>query len=233
MVKSKKKTLADQPVNYYEYTEEADIHNPNYAIHMLTIPFYAAIVSKSGGGKTQLLMDLIMDRFNNTFVEIIICVKSKHEPLYKLLEEKGGPNVKIYENKVPDIEDFKDKAQRLIAFDDLVLSKELNKNICEYYMKARKYSMSCVYLSQSYYAIPIFIRKQLDYLFMKKIGNEKEFGMIIREMSLGIDKLELIHLYREITKDKRNFLLIDLNPSEEKYMFRFNYLPLEINTTIV
>lgn len=62
---------------------------------------------------------------SKTFCEIIIVCKSKHQPLYELLERKCGDEVKFYENNCPDIEHFDDRFPRLVVFDDIVCDKKI------------------------------------------------------------------------------------------------------------
>jgi hypothetical protein len=214
-------------VNYYKYTKKNKAHNPNYKSHLIDIPFRMLVVAASGGGKTNFLCELI-HRFSGTFEEIIICVRTKHEPLYELLEKKGGGQIKFFENKVPDIEDFKDKLARLVVFDDLILSKALNERIGEYYVRSRKYNMSCAYLSQSYYMVPKLIRMNCNYLVLKKLGTNKDIAYILREYALDLTKDEMMALYQQCTADaqKLGFLMIDLQNPDTR--FRANFEPISV-----
>jgi len=206
--------------DYYKLTEKVKTHNPNYKHHLIDLNFRMGVIAQSGGGKTQFIMELI-HRFSNTFEEIIVCLRNRAEPLYDLLAKLGGEQVKFYENEVPDIDLFKDKISRFVIFDDLINSKSLNENIKEYMLRGRKYNLSMAYLSQSFYAIPKFIRQQFNYLVIKKIGSDKDFKMIIREYSLGISIDDLFNLYKECTKDKLHFLLLDLQNDSMKYRYCF------------
>lgn len=212
--------------NYYKFTKTKPAHNPKYREHLIDVPFRMVVIGGSGAGKTLFLCELI-HRTSGTFEEIIICLRSKHEPLYELLEKKGKGQVVIHENKIPDIEEFKDSKQRMIVFDDLILDKKLQVRIGEYYIRSRKYNMSCVYISQSFYAIPKIIRQQANYIVLKKLGSDKDIKMIIREYSLGLSIDELMHLYKQCTKTKLEFLMLDLNNDKSKY--RHCFAPVKID----
>jgi len=213
-----------KPVNYYKYTKKSKVHNPHYKTHLIEIPARILCIGASGAGKTMWLLDFI-HQMNDTFEEIIICLRSKHEPLYELLEEKCQGGIKFFENTIPQLDDFKkEPAQRLIVFDDLVISKNLQNTIADYYIRGRKFQFTCVYISQSFYAIPKLIRQQASMLILKKIGSDKDLKMIIREYSLGLDLDELFKLYKQCTQTKTDFLMLDLNNDEYKY--RFNYTPM-------
>ena len=108
----------------------------------------------------------------DTFEEIIICCKSKAEPIYEYLEDKYKKNkeVKIMEFKdgLPDIDKMDKEQQRLLVFDDLVNEKD-QKTICEAFIRARKKNCSLCYLTQSYYAVPKMIRNNLTYIIIKQL----------------------------------------------------------------
>ena len=212
-------------INYYKYTKKDKLRNPNYRNHLIEIPFRMLCVASSGGGKTNFICELI-HRMSDTFEEIIICVRTKHEPLYDLLEKKGRGMVKFYENQVPDIDEFKDKLVRLVIFDDLILSKKLNERIGEYFVRSRKYNMSCVYLAQSYYMIPKLIRQNCNYLVLKKLGTSKDISYILREYALNLTKEELMDLYEQCTNDPQrlNFLMIDMQNPDMRW--RCNFQPI-------
>jgi hypothetical protein len=199
-------------------------HNPNHHIHGLTVPFYAMIIGYSGAGKTRTLLD-ILHNMSNTFNEIFIITRNKKEPLYEYLEEKlGAEGVTITEglNSMPDIDKFNKKEQRLLVFDDLVLEKDQRK-ISEAFIRARKQNCSVLYISQSYFDVPMIIRKNLKYLFIKKLQNLGDIYRIMREYSSGVPKEELIKMYQDATNDKQHFLLVDLDaPPEDRFRKNFN-----------
>jgi hypothetical protein len=65
------------------------------------------------------------------------------------------------------------------------------------------------------------IRNNLSYLIIKQIASMKNLTMICREYDLGVDKKALIQIYNEATKEKKDFLLIDLEGDKEE-RFRKN-----------
>ena len=67
------------------------------------------------------------------------------------------------------------------------------------------------------------IRKNLNYLVIKRLANLPDLFRIMREYSLGVDKKILLQLYEKSTTDnKQDFLLVDLD-SEPKDRFRKNF----------
>ena len=177
------------------------------------------IVGNSGSGKTSTLMNLIYN-MPDTFEEIIICCKSKAEPIYEFLEDKYKKNkeVKIMEfgkDGLPDIDKMDKEQQRLIVLDDLVNEKD-QKQICEMYIRARKKNCSLCYLTQSYYAVPKMIRNNLTYIIIKQLSSLKNLTMIMNEYSLGVDKKQMKEMYDDSTRERIGFLMLDLGGDKEK-----------------
>jgi ABC-type dipeptide/oligopeptide/nickel transport system ATPase component len=182
------------------------------------------IIGGSGAGKTQTLMNLIRI-MNGTFNNIHIITKNRDEPLYNYLESKVDTGLSITEgiDSAPNLDDFDTKEQSLIVMDDLVLEKN-QKQLEQYFIRARKLNCSLVYLSQSYFAVPKMIRMNLNYLIIKRLNTLQDLFRMMREYSLGVSKDVLVDLYQHSIQDnKQDFLLVDLD-SEPKDRFRFNFL---------
>jgi hypothetical protein len=199
-------------------------HNPIFKDHKLDLPFRMLIIGGSGAGKTQTLMNLIRI-MNGTFNNIHIITKNKDEPLYNYLESKVDTGLSITEgiDSAPNLDDFDKKEQSLIVMDDLVLEKN-QKQLEQYFIRARKLNCSLVYLSQSYFAVPKMIRMNLNYLIIKRLNTLQDLFRMMREYSLGVSKDVLVDLYQHSIQDnKQDFMLVDLD-SEPKDRFRFNFL---------
>jgi len=214
-------------VDYYKVMPKKFLlktHNPNFKDHKLNLPFRMLIIGGSGAGKTQTLMNLIRV-MNGTFNNIHIITKNKEEPLYEYLESKVDTGLTITEgiDSAPNLDEFDKKEQTLIVMDDLVLEKN-QKQLEQYFIRARKLNCSLVYLSQSYFAVPKMIRMNLNYLIIKRLNTLQDLFRMLREYSLGVSKDVLVDLYQHSIQDnKQDFLLVDLD-SEPKDRFRFNFL---------
>jgi hypothetical protein len=200
-------------------------HNPHFDTHHIKLPFRMIIAGNSGSGKTQTLLNLLYN-MPDTFEKIFIVTKNKDEPLYNYLEEKHGKKgVKVVEgiDKAPDLDkDISKKDQTLIVMDDLVLERN-QKPLEEFFIRARKQNCSLIYISQSYFAVPPMIRKNLNYLIIKQLSNLPDLFRILREYSLGVDKKQLLKIYEDATTDnKQDFLLVDLD-AEPVDRFRKNF----------
>lgn len=216
-----------KPINYnwYEKIPKKYLnktHNPHFNIHHINIPFRGLIIGNSGSMKTNTLLNLIAN-MPDTFERIVICLKSKDEPLYNFLADKLKDNgIEILEGieNLPDVNSFNKEVQSLVVLDDLVLEKN-QKLIEEFYIRARKKGCSLLYISQSYFLTPKTIRNNLTHIFIKQVSSLKNLTRIMNEYALGIDKKIFKQMYDECTKNKSDFLLIDLEGDKER-RFRKN-----------
>ena len=203
-----------QIINFYEHVPKKyleDVENPNYDLHNFEVPFSMCIVAPSGSGKTNFLLNLIkiFSQGKGTFADITIVTRNKDEPLYNYLSgEFEQIQVKEGMHNTPKLDDMDKKYNHLVCWDDLVLSKNLQP-VEEYYMRARKKSCSVVFLSQSYYDIPKFIRKNSTYLVLLDLGGGKrEKTAIMNEWASNLDKDEMEAIFTDATSVKLRPLII-------------------------
>lgn len=208
-------------INWYEkipreMLDEAE--NPNYHLHNLKIPMRMCVVAPSGSGKTNFLVNLIhlFSNGNGSFQDITILTKNRDEPLYSFLTSKCDQiQVKEGLHNIPPLDKFDKRANHLVVFDDLVLSKDLSA-VENYYIRARKLNCSVIFLSQSYFRIPKIIRNNCSYMVILKLSGHREVNMILSEFGLGVSKEQLLGMYEVATKEKFSPLLIDLEAEPYK-----------------
>ncbi len=201
--KTKKNISGSEIINFYEVIPKKYldiVENPNEHLHNIKIPFRMCVVAPSGTGKTNFLLNLIkvFSQGQGTFADISIITRNKDEPLYNYLSgEFEQIQIKEGMSNTPKLDDMDKKYNHLVVWDDLVLSKNLN-SVEEYYMRARKKNCSVIFLSQSYYDIPKFIRKNSNYLVLLDLGGSKrEQTAILNEWSSDLDKDELKAVYND------------------------------------
>lgn len=199
--------------NYYLDLKVEKSHNPSFKKHGIDVPFRMLIVGASGTGKSLTVLNLIKI-IDKTFKQIIICCKSKAEPLYEYLETKlPDESIVFYEGEIPPIESFDDNIQRLIVFDDLVLSKDLQPGIGEYFIRGRKKGFSCIYISQNYFSIPKPIRSNANIIILKKINSKKDLRLIVTEFNMpDFDNLDAFaKYYRQSIKEVTDLIMINID----------------------
>ena len=243
-----------QPVNWYECMPEeyrAAIRTyASYEDMKIEIPFRALLLGNSGSGKSNILLNIIFGL--NCFSRIFIINRSGDEPLYNFLggmckdiekkyKAKEGTILTLVKSihELPSLDYFKkhktskkgEDSNTLFIFDDFVglPEHELDQmdKICTTY---RKGEVSCIFLGQSYTKIPPTVRKNSEYIFIKKVPLQSELNMILRQYPLLYTKEQLKAFYDKCDcHTLHNFMLIDLKPPEPCYQLRRNFEPSAVN----
>lgn len=226
MPRGKKSEDPGEIINFYEHIPKKyidKVDNPNEHIHHMKIPFRMCVVAPSGTGKTNFLLNLlkVFSQGEGTFADISIITRNKDEPLYNYLAgEFQQIHIKEGMSGTPKLDDMNKKENHLVVWDDLVLSKNL-ANVEEYYMRARKKNCSVIFLSQSYYDIPKFIRKNSNYLVLLDLGGSKrEQTAILNEWSSDLNKDELKAVYNDAVSVALRPLIITGGKTEPNKKYR-------------
>jgi hypothetical protein len=112
----------------------------------------------------------------------------------------------------------------LVCWDDMVLSKNLD-SVSEYYMRARKKNVCVIFLSQDYYGIPKFIRKNSNYLVLLDLGGSKrERTAILNEWAGDLDKDELNAIFNDAVSVKLRPLIITGGKVDRNKKYRKGFL---------
>lgn len=198
--------MASNLINFYEFIKQDETPNPNYETHRIKIPFRALVCCSSGGGKSNLILNL-MAQMSNTFTKIVI-VSKEEEPLYNYLQEKIKKGLEIhYQGSIPELNKMSKGQSGLVVFDDLVLDKK--PQIGEMYIRGRKLGYSSVYISQSFYQTDKIIRQNCNIIWLGYGMQSRDLKMILSEFALSINLNDLVKMYNEITAQKMNFMMIN------------------------
>lgn len=228
--KNKKVKEKNDIINFYEVIPKKYLNNaenPNYDLHNFELPFRMVVVAPSGSGKTNFLLNLLslFCKGKGTFLTINIITANKNEPLYEYIEnEHKAIQIKEGIINTPGLDDFDKKYNHLVVWDDLVLTK--NQNVIEqYFLRARKQNVSVIYLSQSYYDIPKFIRKNSNYLVLLNLnGSKREQTAILNEWATDLDKETLTRIYNDAVSEQMRPLIIKGGKSDKNKKYRKGFL---------
>ena len=216
-------------INFYELKALKEMnnkaYNPGFENTDIEIPARICLQGSSGSGKTSILMNYIY-LTNDTWSHIYIVTKSS-EPLYDYLQKQlKNKNIDVFYdiNKLPLPKDLPNPdEQKLVVFDDCVTIKN-QSTIVDYFIYGRKKNITTFYLSQSYYGIPKSIRGQFTYLLIVKVGQKRDLNLILLSDSGGmVEKDVLKNLYDDSTKERINFLKINLNTADLNKKFSKNF----------
>lgn len=239
--KSKQPTTDDnyKIINFYELDAvkkfKINYINPcyNYEKMPLKHPMRMVICGASGSGKSNLLLNIIR-LMDETFEKILIFTQNKKEQLYKYLESAlDSDSFQIYEG-IQSVHNYNfdncEEKQHLIIFDDMCTqSKKKQEPISELFIRGRKmadeYGFSLIYLTQSYYQVPIDIRKQLSSLILVKINGKRDPRSILADCSTDATTQQLLRAYNYCCNpdDIKTFLFIDISaPERDRFRSQFD-----------
>ena len=225
--------------NFYEIIPKKFVENnkrtyKNHKKINIDLTSRILICGVSGAMKTNTLMNIIQQI--GVFTKLYLFVKDTQEPLYKYLietvqqlEKKSGSKMLFVSEDVsdmPELSEFDREENNLVVFDDQV-SEAVNKQklISELWIRGRKLNCTCVFISQSYFDTSKILRKNTDYIILKRISQKRDLKTILSENNLNDTTPEkLLEFYKEITsKDMKNFLMIDLKTTDPKLKYRENF----------
>lgn len=230
--KPKNNVPSTEVVNFYQLDDvkayQTPSHNPYYSSHHLPIPMRCLIIGCSGSMKSNLVLNLLR-QLNETFNKIELYCRSSDEPLYRYLENKlGDEGLFSVEEGLEGFnsrelnESYKKDNQTLLIFDDLVQEKNQNR-IAEAFLRGRKLSISCLYLTQRYYAVNKIIRANVNVIMLKKVSQKNDLKRILSEYALAADLNCLYNMYKYcVDSSPTSFLLISLEEAPER-QFRRNF----------
>ena len=128
-----------------------------------------------------------------------------------------------------DIDNYNPKRDKkvLVVFDnmvaDIVTNKEFQAIIKKLFIRSRKLYISLVFITQSYFSVPKYVRLKKTHYFIMKINKKRELQNIAINPSANIDDQDFKKIYRECTKEPYNFLIIDTTlPESDPLRFRKN-----------
>ena len=212
-------------INFDDYTNENIVeHNLKWP-YIPDHPYRILIIGGSGSGKTNALLNLIN---NQTDIDkIYLYAKDPYEKKYQYLikkREKVGLNhfndpkaFMEYSNDMQDVyknvEDYNPIKKRkvLIIFDnmiaDMINNNKLNPIVTELIIRGRKLNICIVFISQSYFKVPKYIRLNSTHFFIMKIPSKRELQQIALNHSSDVDFKDFMNIYKKYTKEPYSFLV--------------------------
>ena len=207
---------------------KSDYEMGGFEEHQVEFPKHLLVCSGTGGGKTNWLLNYLKlsAKSSGTFGHVTIVCK-QIEPAYEMIQEKLKDNFTLYTalSQLPKLNDFGHKeCQQLLVLDDCVANKDQSR-IEEYFLRARKHGqgVQCIYISQSFFKTPTFIRNQISYLILLTLSNDSDLKRIMSGYSMGIDKEVLLKIFKNAVKERLCAFKINIgNPNlNEKFSRNF------------
>lgn len=201
---------------------------------------YYVFSGTAGSGKTSLAVSLLTTKgknkiYKNVWHNIIVIM-----PIHSIQSLKNNPFEDIDQRKVfhelnedvlDDITnmvcDFSDEDENTLLLIDDFASELKNSNIRKALNTLvnlrRHYKLSIWFLVQHTRFIPLDNRKLIDYLFLFKSSNKKEYDVVFEEL-LFYPRPVVDAVLRKVYRKKHDFLLVDTQAN--KLYRNFNLLKI-------
>ena len=215
------------------------------------LPMRALICAPSGGGKTILLQNMILDIYQGCFSRIYIFSPSIDvDHTWKPVKDYIGKAIKphdkeriYFDSYEPDalshimktqhkvVEYMKEQKHKklyqiLIVIDDFADSPEFTRNsklLHQLYIRGRHQCISTITATQVFKAISPIVRKNITDLYVFRLRNMGDLESVVEEVSAVYDKKTLYKLYRMATEAPYSFLYIKLNAKSVDDMFYLKF----------
>ena len=107
------------------------------------------------------------------------------------------------------VEELDKETNKVIVFDDIKLDNKNMNNIKEDFSLSRNKKCNFIYLTQSYYDIPKYIRRNRKCFITFAGLDSKDIRHISDDLSKGIGRKELGNIYRQTTLESYSFVTLD------------------------
>ena len=231
------------PIQLKEY----NCKQSKYSDVVPKLPMRSMLVGPSGGGKTVLLTNMILDIYRDCFSRVYVWspsinVDSTWKPVKEYIQNHIKPNdrEKCYfdsyepseleqviktQQKVIDYQKeqkHKDLYQILIVIDDFADDTNFTRKstlLHQLYIRGRHYMISTITSTQVYKQISPIVRKNMTHLFIYRLRNYGDLESIVEELSAIYDKKTLLQIYHEAVSEEYSFLYVNLMQKDKRKMF--------------
>lgn len=203
------------------------------------------IIGKSGSGKTNLLMNLLLQNYLD-YNCLYIFSKSLHQPIYQILingfknnlskeeilkciltknfsivENSVGNSIKIFayndSKDLPDPNELDSNNKNLIIFDDLIDEKNQTK-MESYYSRGRHNNTDVFYISQNYIKLPKNTIRENTNFYIIFPQDHQNINYIFKDhCSDKINKNTFENLCKDSWQIDYGFLTIDKTSTDKRF----------------
>jgi len=225
----------DISVPIYNYDVGGNDKKPDHPL-MPGHPFRLLMVGGSGSGKTNVLVNMLMNYL--VYDRVYIYTKHMHQEKYQLLKNfyssiEENPEVKkiidpplfVMKENIKDmvpLESMDPKIRNVIVFDDFVVDRKQDKMI-DAFIRGRHSNASVIYLSQSYFSTPKDIRLNCSHFLFFNVASRNELSAISRDHVQEMTKENFIEIFEEAVREPYSFFFIDKFNKEKSLRFRKNF----------
>ena len=194
------------------------IKDTDTAKHHYLIPnCHFMIVGSTGQGKTNLLLNILLKWMDYT--KCFVYTINPDQDKYSFLAEQEGIEI-LNPEEITPVEDLDHETQKVIVFDDIKLDNRSMNNIKEYFSLSRNKNCNCIYLTQSYYDVPKYIRRNTNCFALFGNLDNKDVRHICDDHAKGLPRKQLELMYKDATDEPYSFMVLDKTSKVGPLMYR-------------
>ena len=205
------------------------------------------LVGPSGGGKTVLLTNMILDIYKGCFSRIYIWspsieVDNTWKPVKDYIRDHTKPNDRekyYFDSYGPsELEQVINAQKKAIDYqkeqkhkylyqiltvidgfaDDTDFARK-SQLLHQSYIRGRHYMISTITSTQVYKQISPIVRKNMTHLFIHRLRDYGDLEAIVEELSAICDNKALLQIYHEAVSEEYSFLYVSLIQKDKRKMF--------------
>ena len=210
------------------------VQEPRKSRHHFLLPTcHYMLVGPTGCGKTNTLCNMLLQWMSPDRITIytINPDQEKYTMLvnfFDMIKKESGEDIldiQDPEDVIP-VEELDDEENKVIVFDDIKIDKKNMNRIMEYFSLARHKNCQCIYLTQSYYDVRKYIRRNTKCFCLYPSLDDRDVMNIATDHAQGVSKEEFKRIYKEATREPYNFMCLDKTAEHipEKYRRNFDGL---------
>ena len=218
-------------ISFDDYVNENKTEHDKNWPYIPDKPHRILIIGRSGSGKTNVLLNLIENQpYHNQYQYLINKRQSvgiNHFKDPKAFIEYSNDMRDVYKNINYYNPDKENKIS--IVFNDMIAAmihnKKLDSIVTELFIRGRKFNISLVFITKSYFKVPKDVRLNTTHFFISKIPNNRELQQIAINQSSDISTKDFTNIYRKGTAEPYSFLVNDTTlASDNPLRFRRLFL---------
>ena len=236
------------PIKLKEY----DVKQSRYP-QVGKLPIRSVLLAASGGGKTVLIQNMIMDIYKGLFERVYIFSPSIHvdhtwisvkeylknainlkedepEMYYDHYDPEALEQIIETQKKIIEFQKSKKETKRLfqilIIIDDFADDPSFSRHsklLHSLFIRGRHSQISTVVATQKFTAIHPIIRVNASELYVFRLRNYQDLQTFIDEVSALIDKKSLLEMYHLATEAAYSFLYVKLTSKNKNEIFMIRH----------
>ena len=208
-----------------------NVEEPRSSRHHFLLPeCHYMLVGPTGCGKTNTLCNMLLQWMcpDKVTIYTINPDQEKYQMLvdfFDMIKEESGDDILDIHNPedVVPVEDLDDGDNKIIVFDDIKIDKKNMDRVKEYFSLSRNKNCNCIYICQSYYDVPKYIRRNTRCFCLFPNLDNRDVLNIATDHARGLSKDEFQAIYREATSKAHNFMCLDKTAKHIPDMYRQNF----------